>query len=72
MINKNKQQLLENQGFILLNNVIEKKKIRLIKKEIISVMSQFSYNKKSYKKNKNKMDFLFENISKNKFLRANV
>ena len=35
-------------------------------------MSQFSYNKKSYKKNKNKMDFLFENISKNKFLRANV
>ena len=72
MINKKKREILHNQGFILLNNVIEKKKIKLIKKEIISVMAQFDYNKKSYKKNKNKIDFLFENISKNKFLRSNI
>ena len=35
---------------------------------MMSVMAQFDYNKKSYKENKNKIDFLFENISKNKFL----
>ena len=72
MFDKKKKEILQNQGFILLNNVIEKKKIRLIKKEIISVMSQFNFNKRTHKKSKNKIDSLFENISKNKFLRSNV
>ena len=55
MFDKKKKEILQNQGFILLNNVIEKKKIRLIKREIISVMSQFNFNKRSHKKIKIKL-----------------